>query len=89
VALEAADVALMQDDISKLPYLMDLSKKTLEVVRQNILLSLVIKGAFAVLVFPGYVTSSCFSWICYIMDGCFIWGFGVNFCCDSKCDENL
>ncbi len=56
VALEAADVALMQDDISKLPYLMDLSKKTLEVVRQNILLSLIIKGAFAVLVFPGLVT---------------------------------
>ncbi|RLI96338.1 MAG: cadmium-translocating P-type ATPase [Candidatus Aenigmatarchaeota archaeon] len=56
VALEAADVALMQDDISKLPYLMDLSKKTLEVVRQNILLSIIIKGAFAVLVFPGLVT---------------------------------
>jgi Cd2+/Zn2+-exporting ATPase len=56
VALEAADVALMQDDISKLPYLMDLSKKTLEVVRQNIILSLILKGAFALLVFPGYVT---------------------------------
>jgi Cd2+/Zn2+-exporting ATPase len=56
VALEAADVALMQDDISKLPFLMDLSKRTLEVVRQNIILSLVLKGAFAVLVFPGYVT---------------------------------
>ena len=56
VALEAADVALMQDDISKLPYLMDLSKKTLEIIRQNILLSLTIKGAFAVLVFPGLVT---------------------------------
>jgi Cd2+/Zn2+-exporting ATPase len=56
VALEAADVALMQDDISKLTYLMDLSKRTLEVVRQNIILSIIIKGTFAVLVFPGLVT---------------------------------
>jgi len=56
VALENADVALMQDDLSKIPYLIELSKKTLEIVKENILASILIKGSFAILVFPGLVT---------------------------------
>jgi len=56
VSLETADIALMQDDLSKLPYLIDLSKKTLEIVKENVLASILIKGSFAILVFPGLVT---------------------------------
>lgn len=32
VSLETADIALMQDDISKLPYLIELSRKTMEII---------------------------------------------------------
>jgi len=56
VSLETADIALMQDDLSKLPYLIELSKKTLEIVKENVLASILVKGSFAVLVFPGLVT---------------------------------
>jgi Zn2+/Cd2+-exporting ATPase len=56
VALEAADIALMHDDISKLPYLLKLCKKTLGIVKENIFTSIAIKGSFAILAFPGIVT---------------------------------
>ena len=56
VSLETADIALMQDDLSKLPYLIELSKRTLEVVKENVLASILIKGSFAVLTFPGFIT---------------------------------
>lgn len=56
VSLETADIALMQDDLSKLPYLIDLSKKTMKIVRQNIIASILIKGSLAALAFSGFVT---------------------------------
>ena len=56
VALETADVALMQDDLSKLPYLVDLSKKTVKVMKENIYSSILIKGSLAVLTVLGLVT---------------------------------
>ncbi|MCD6324767.1 cadmium-translocating P-type ATPase [Candidatus Bathyarchaeota archaeon] len=56
VSLETADIALMQDDLSKIPYLIELSNRTLEIVKENVLASILIKGSFAVLVFPGLVT---------------------------------
>ncbi len=56
VALETADIALMQDDLSKLPYLIELSKNTMSIVKQNVIASILIKGSFAVLAFPGLVT---------------------------------
>ncbi len=56
VSLENADIALMQDDLSKLPYLIELSKKTLEIVKENVVASILIKGSFAILTFPGIVT---------------------------------
>jgi Cd2+/Zn2+-exporting ATPase len=52
-AIEAADVALMSDDLSKLPWLIRHSTKTLRIVRQNIALSLAVKGIFVVLTFAG------------------------------------
>jgi len=43
-------------DLSKLPYLIELGEETLMVVKENILASVLIKGSFAVLVFPWSVT---------------------------------
>lgn len=55
-ALETADIALMADDLSKLPFLMRLSKAALGVIKQNISFSLVIKLIAVVAVFPGWLT---------------------------------
>lgn len=55
VALETADVALMQDDLSKITYLIHLAKKTSQVVRQNVSISIIIKSSFAVLAFLGLI----------------------------------
>ena len=56
VALETADVALMQDDLTRIPYLTRLSKKTLEVVKENIFASILIKGSFALLALFGFIS---------------------------------
>ena len=55
VAIETADIALMHDDLSKVNYLIDLSRKTMSVVKQNISFSILIKGSFAILAFPGLI----------------------------------
>jgi Zn2+/Cd2+-exporting ATPase len=52
-AIETADVALMSDDLSKLPWLIQHSKRTLGIIRQNITLSLSVKTLFVVLTFAG------------------------------------
>ncbi|MGB9954909.1 heavy metal translocating P-type ATPase (plasmid) [Haloferax prahovense] len=55
-ALETADIALMADDLSKLPYLYELSHRANGVIRQNIWASLAIKAVLAVGVPFGYVS---------------------------------
>ncbi|WP_020485838.1 MULTISPECIES: heavy metal translocating P-type ATPase [Methylomonas] len=55
-AIEIADIALMGDDLSKLPWLLGHSKRTLAIIRQNITFALMIKAAFAVLAFAGVAT---------------------------------
>jgi len=55
-AIEIADIALMGDDLSKLPWLIGHSKRTLAIIRQNITFALTIKAAFAVLAFAGVAT---------------------------------
>jgi len=55
-AIEIADIALMGDDLSKLPWLIGHSKRTLAIIRQNIAFALTIKAAFAVLAFAGVAT---------------------------------
>ena len=55
-ALETADVALMGDALTRLPYLLDLSRKTMGLIRQNIAVSLIIKFAFIVLSLLGVTT---------------------------------
>lgn len=54
-ALETADVALLGDDLSKLPYLRDLAASATGVIRQNIWASLGVKAVLAALVPVGYV----------------------------------
>ena len=55
-ALETADVALMGDEISKLPYLFRLSRRGAGVIRQNIVASLGVKMVLAVGVPLGLVS---------------------------------
>lgn len=53
-ALETADVALMSDDISQLPWLISHSRWALSIIRQNISFSLAVKAIFAVLTLAGW-----------------------------------
>jgi Zn2+/Cd2+-exporting ATPase len=53
-AIETADIALMSDDLSKLPWLIRHSRRTLAVIRQNIVFSLSVKAIFVVLTLAGY-----------------------------------
>lgn len=55
-ALETADIALMGDDLAKLPYTIKLSRKTLSIIKQNITFSLVIKVVALLLIVPGWLT---------------------------------
>lgn len=55
-AIESADIALMADDLSKLPWLISHSRRTLSIIKQNIALSLLTKGAFILLNLAGMST---------------------------------
>ncbi|MFD2629069.1 heavy metal translocating P-type ATPase [Oceanobacillus kapialis] len=63
-ALETADVALMADDLRKLPFTVKLSRKTLNIIKQNITFALAIKLIALLLVVPGWLTL----WIAIISD---------------------
>ena len=56
VALETADIALMEDDLSRINYLVRLSRATMGRIRENIVASIVVKLMVAALAFPGWVT---------------------------------
>ncbi|MCA1318954.1 cadmium-translocating P-type ATPase [Bacillus tianshenii] len=55
-ALETADIALMADDLEKLPYTIKLSRKALAIIKQNILLALGLKILALLLIIPGWLT---------------------------------
>ncbi|MFD1361991.1 heavy metal translocating P-type ATPase [Lentibacillus salinarum] len=55
-ALETADVALMGDDLKKLPYTVKLSRKALGIIKQNISFAIGIKILALLLVIPGWLT---------------------------------
>lgn len=63
-ALETADVALMGDDLQKIPFIVRLSRQTLKVIKQNITFSLGIKLLALLLVIPGWLTL----WIAIVAD---------------------
>jgi Cd2+/Zn2+-exporting ATPase len=54
-ALETADICLMQDDLSKISYLLHLAKRSAKVIKQNIYASIIIKSSFAILAFLGLI----------------------------------
>ncbi|HEX6594155.1 MAG TPA: heavy metal translocating P-type ATPase [Bacillota bacterium] len=55
-ALETADIALMADDLGKLPYTISLSRKALSIIKQNVAFSLGVKLIALLLVIPGWLT---------------------------------
>ncbi|MUG86922.1 cadmium-translocating P-type ATPase [Paenibacillus timonensis] len=63
-ALETADVALMGDDLRKLPFAIKLSRKALNIIKQNITFALAIKLIALLLVIPGWLTL----WIAILSD---------------------
>lgn len=54
VAIEAADVALMDDDLRKIPAFIDLSKRTKSILKQNIAIAIGVKVLFFGLAFAGH-----------------------------------
>lgn len=63
-ALETADVALMGDDLKKLPFTVKLSRKALNVIKVNIAFAVGIKFLALLLVIPGWLTL----WIAILSD---------------------
>lgn len=55
-ALETADVALMDDDLRKIPQFIQLSAKAAQILRQNIVIALSIKAVFLGLALMGVAT---------------------------------
>ena len=55
-ALETADVALMTDELSKVPYTIRLSHATVRNIRVNVAISIALKGAFMILAVSGVAT---------------------------------
>ncbi len=56
VAIETADIALMTDDLSRLPWLVRHSRRTLNIIRQNIFFALGLRVVFVVLALLGLAT---------------------------------
>ena len=55
-AIETADVVILSDDLTRLPWLVRHSRRTLGVIRQNIVASLAIKALFILLALGGWST---------------------------------
>jgi Cd2+/Zn2+-exporting ATPase len=56
VAIETADVALMSDELLKLPFAVRLARATLRNVKTNVAVSLLLKAAFLVMALLGAAT---------------------------------
>ena len=56
VAIETADVALMADDLTKVPYALRLGRAALANIRMNVAIALGLKVAFVVLAATGWAT---------------------------------
>jgi Zn2+/Cd2+-exporting ATPase len=56
VALETADVALMGDELMRLPYVLELSRAAVRTIRFNIALSLLVKAVFLLAAATGTAT---------------------------------
>lgn len=56
VALETADVALMSDDLSRLPVMIRMARRAEAIIRANIAFALAVKAVFVVLAVAGVAT---------------------------------
>lgn len=55
-AIETADIALMNDDLTRIPWLVNHSRRTLTVIRQNITFALAVKVVFVILTMVGHAS---------------------------------
>ena len=55
-AIEAADIVIMDDDISKIPTVIRIARKTLRIVKENITFALLVKGIILILGALGLTT---------------------------------
>ena len=55
-ALETADIALMSDDLTRIPWLVAHSRRTHRIIRANIIFSLVVKAVFVALSLVGFAS---------------------------------
>ncbi|WP_414047156.1 heavy metal translocating P-type ATPase [Macrococcus equi] len=55
-AIETADITFMKDDLSDLPKVIQLSKRALKIIKQNISFALALKLIAILLVIPGWLT---------------------------------
>lgn len=55
-AIETADVALMTDDLRKLPEFIELSKRTYRIMRQNVTFAIAVKAVFFALTLAGHTS---------------------------------
>ena len=55
-AIETADVAIMDDDLRKIPAFIELSRQTAAILKQNIALALGLKAIFLVVTITGHAT---------------------------------
>jgi Cd2+/Zn2+-exporting ATPase len=56
VALETADIALMEDEIRRIIYLLNLSNATMKRIKENISASILVKIAVAIFAIPGLLS---------------------------------
>ena len=56
VTLDTSDIIIMNDDLTKILTLLDISKKTNKIIKQNIWVSIIIKLTFAFLTVVGLMT---------------------------------
>jgi len=56
VAIESADIALMTDDLTKIPWLINHSHRALKIIRQNIIFALSIKVLFVLLMLMNHAS---------------------------------
>jgi len=56
VAIETAEIALLADDLSRLPHLLTLSTKAIRAIKQNLVFSLGVLAGAVGLAIPGILT---------------------------------
>ena len=56
VAIETAEVGLLSDDLLKIPYLINISKKAIKTIWQNLAFSLSVLSIAVILTIPGILT---------------------------------